>query len=183
MWPTLLSAPWGVFLGWWWIRSLGAARTVERESLSSILSYRVALHLGTALLVLPWHRGPRLWPGSIALLVTALVLECAGIAFAIWARETLGKLWSGTITLKEGHHVVRAGPYRLARHPIYTGLGLALAAVALARGDLPALAGFVLFALALARKIQLEERLLERQFGDEYREYRRQVRAVIPFIL
>jgi protein-S-isoprenylcysteine O-methyltransferase Ste14 len=107
----------------------------------------------------------------------------AGVAFAIWAREHLGKLWSGTITLKEGHRIVQSGPYRLARHPIYTGILTGVVGVVLARGDLASLLALVLFALGVARKIAIEEKLLGSRFGEEYAAYRKKVRAIIPFIL
>ncbi len=70
--------------------------------------------------------GPWLWIG------TALV--AAGLGFAVAARAYLGRNWSGTVTLKQGHELIRTGPYRLVRHPIYTGMLLAFVGTAMARG-------------------------------------------------
>ena len=64
------------------------------------------------------------------------ILCIAGLAFCVWARATLGRNWSGTITLKEGHELIERGPYRLVRHPIYTGLLAMFLATALAFGHL-----------------------------------------------
>jgi protein-S-isoprenylcysteine O-methyltransferase Ste14 len=182
--PWLFMAPWMLFGAWWLVRSLGTARTETRESHVSRLTHAIFLGGGTLLLVV--HLQPlerRLWPPSLALAWTGLGLEVAGVAFAISAREHLGKLWSGTITLKEGHRIVQSGPYRLARHPIYTGILTGVVGVVLARGDLASLLALVLFALGVARKIAIEEKLLGSRFGEEYAAYRKKVRAIIPFIL
>ena len=180
----LLMAPWMVFGAWWLARALGTARTETRESQVSRLTHAVFLGGGTLLLVqrfAPLER--RLWPPSPALAYAGLALEIGGVAFAIWAREHLGKLWSGTITLKQGHRIVKSGPYRWARHPIYTGILTGVVGVVLARGDLAAVLALALFALGIARKIAIEEKLLSGRFGDEYALYRAEVRAIIPFIL
>jgi protein-S-isoprenylcysteine O-methyltransferase Ste14 len=184
MWHWLFIAPWLVFGAWWLVRSLGTARTETRESHVSRLTHAIFLGGGGILLAVPVATlQHRLWHSSPALAYVGLGLELLGIGFAIWAREHLGKLWSGTVTLKEGHHIVQSGPYRLARHPIYTGLLTAVIGVALARGDLAAVLAVVLFAIGIARKIAIEEKLLGGRFGDEYAAYRRKVRAIIPFIL
>jgi protein-S-isoprenylcysteine O-methyltransferase Ste14 len=185
MWHWLFVGPWIVFALWWIVRAFGAARTEKRESAASRLGYGVVLIAGVVLMAHRWHGvlATRLWPPSYALACVALAMEVGGIAFAIWAREHLGRLWSGTITLKQDHRIVRSGPYRLARHPIYTGILFGLSGVALVRGDVASLAAMVLFVAGIARKIVLEERLLVAHFGDEYRDYRRQVRALIPFVL
>ena len=83
-----------------------------------------------------------------------------GFGFAWWARLTLGRLWSGFITLKEGHHIVDHGPYGIVRHPIYTGILLAIVATAL---DDPSFYAFAMAAAILAAlfaKAWAEERFL-----------------------
>jgi len=60
-------------------------------------------------------------------------LVAIGLIFAGWARAHLAGNWSGTVTLKQDHSLTRSGPYRLARHPIYTGLLLAILGSALLR--------------------------------------------------
>lgn len=184
-WHRLFLAPWLLFAAWWLVRAFGAAPAERKESLGSRLSHVALLVAGGVLLAMHFHGllGHRWWRPSRTLAWACFGIEVLGLAFAIWARETLGRLWSGTVTLKQDHRVVRTGPYRLARHPIYTGILVALAAIVLVRADLSSLGGFVLIALGIARKIAIEETLLTGHFGDEYRAYRREVRAIIPFIL
>src|SRR5947209_4962068 len=124
----LFAVPWLVFAAWWVVRSFGTARTEVRESHRERATHALLVGAGTLILVVtPEPLRRRLWPSSMPLLVGALALEVAGIAFAIWAREHLGRFWSGSVTLKEEHRIVQSGPYQLARHPIYTGILAALA--------------------------------------------------------
>jgi protein-S-isoprenylcysteine O-methyltransferase Ste14 len=106
-----------------------------------------------------------------------------GLGFAVWARVHLGRNWSNTVTLKRDHDLVRGGPYRLARHPIYTGALVAVLGTAIARGEWRGLLASAIVFAALWRKLGIEEKLLEEVFGDKYRSYRREVRALIPFVL
>ena len=62
-------------------------------------------------------------------------VQIAGLTLAVLARRYLGRNWSGTVTLKRGHELICAGPYRYVRHPIYTGLLLAFVGSALARNE------------------------------------------------
>jgi protein-S-isoprenylcysteine O-methyltransferase Ste14 len=125
----------------------------------------------------------RLWPPSLLVVLAGFGLTVVGVAFAIWARETLGRYWSGTITLKEGHRVIKTGPYSLARHPIYTGVLVAFVGMALARRDIASFVGVALIAVGMVRKIVIEEKLLSEHFGSEYLAYKQQVKTIIPFIL
>src|SRR6185312_13977721 len=107
----------------------------------------------------------------------------AGIAIAIWARRILGTNWSALVTLKEGHTLIRRGPYAYVRHPIYSGILLAAAGTFLA--VLPTLQGIISFCLLFVGfrlKSRLEERVLSQQFPDEYPQYFREVKALVPFI-
>src|SRR4029077_14329128 len=70
---------------------------------------------------LPYPLDGRIIPQTEATAWIGAVLCIAGLAFSVWARVTLGRNWSATITLKEGHELIERGPYRLVRHPIYTG--------------------------------------------------------------
>ncbi|MDB5396866.1 MAG: hypothetical protein JWM91_4372 [Rhodospirillales bacterium] len=107
----------------------------------------------------------------------------AGLGFSIRARRYLGRNWSGTITLKEDHELIRTGPCGWVRHPIYTGLLLAFVGSAAALGQWRGLAAVGLAIVAFLLKIRLEERWMIEAFGDTYRLYRSEVRALIPFVL
>ncbi|HXQ79928.1 MAG TPA: isoprenylcysteine carboxylmethyltransferase family protein [Opitutaceae bacterium] len=112
------------------------------------------------------------------------IMTCAaGLALAIWARHTLGRNWSGTPTIKEGHELVENGPYRLVRHPIYTGILVAVAGTGIGSGQVKHL--FILgAALALLwAKLRIEEGLMLRQFPHAYPGYMKRTKALIPFVV
>ena len=131
---------------------------------------------------LPAFFAPRFIPVAPIWQRVGLALTILGLAFAVWARIHLGRFWSGRVTLKEDHKLIRSGPYAFVRHPIYTGLLTAGSGTVLARGTLAALVGLALIGLAFWMKIRAEENLLTSHFGETYREYRRQVAALIPFL-
>src|SRR5215469_9647828 len=82
-------------------------------------------------------------PASAIVWLIGLFLPMVGIGISIWARLTLGANWSGVVTLKKDHELIRSGLYRWIRHPIYTGILLAVIGTALARGHLRGWLGFV----------------------------------------
>lgn len=113
---------------------------------------------------------------------TGLGLTFLGLAFAVWARLSIGRNWSGYIELKEGHQLIRSGPYAIVRHPIYSGFMLATLGTAIAFGDWSGLVAFVLIVGAWGYKATLEENALIEKFGSEYEEYRRRVKQLVPFV-
>jgi protein-S-isoprenylcysteine O-methyltransferase Ste14 len=184
MWPWLFEAPWAVFGLWWLVRAFSTARTARAENPRQRVAVIFLIGMGVLFFMMPPEPLRRqLWWPSTPLLCVALAVETAGIAFAIVAREYLGSMWSGRVTLKEDHRIVQSGPYRIVRHPIYTGVLTAVLGAVLARGNLAALAAFVFIAVGLARKIVAEEALLREHFGAAYDDYRKKVAAIIPFIL
>jgi protein-S-isoprenylcysteine O-methyltransferase Ste14 len=98
----------------------------------------------------------------------------------MWARIHIGKYWSGSVSLHEGHQLIRTGPYARIRHPIYTGILLALAGVILLDGRYIALAAFALFLAGLTVKAKMEEALLSGEFGAAFDEHRRQTGFFLP---
>jgi protein-S-isoprenylcysteine O-methyltransferase Ste14 len=125
----------------------------------------------------------RFLPDVYGLQEVGLVLTIAGCLFATWARLTLGGNWSGRVSLMAGHELITNGPYKLARHPIYTGLLLALAGTALAIGEWRCVLGVAVILIAFLVKMSHEEMLLLQAFPDQYPEYRRRVKALIPGLL
>ena len=121
-------------------------------------------------------------PATAAVEWAGLAVTLAGVAFAIWARVTLGANWSGVITIKEGHTLVRRGPYRIVRHPIYTGILVALAGTALTRGWLHSILALPVCAFGFWLKSVTEEQFMVEQFGAEYLQYRHEVRGLAPFL-
>lgn len=122
--------------------------------------------------------GPRWWPP-----VAGLVVFAAGLAIRVWAIRTLGRFFIYTVRVEEDHRVVEDGPYRLIRHPSYTGLLMAALGVGIALGNwlsvaaclLPALIGFSI-------RLVGEERLLAAELGEPYRAYMARTKRLIPGI-
>jgi protein-S-isoprenylcysteine O-methyltransferase Ste14 len=132
------------------------------------------------------------WRGSLTMPVTprdtplgiiAVALVLAGVGFAVWARLTLGANWSGlVVTMKQGHELIQNGPYAIVRHPIYTGILLAMIGTALTRGILAGYIGVAAGLVAIMIRIKIEEQLMSERFGDAYQIYRRRARKLVPFV-
>jgi len=122
-----------------------------------------------------------LWPEPAALKWSLLVLVAVGFGFCWWARLHLGRLWSGFVTLKEDHRIVDTGPYRLVRHPIYTGVIFSALMTALIKSTPVALLGFLLVATGFWLTARIEETFLRGQLGAEaYDAYSRKVPMLVP---
>ena len=182
-----LNLAWTLWAFLWLVTAAWSARSVAREALHSRLAVSVLLAIGFYLLLasnrLPARFAPRFVPVGLIWQRIGLALTISGLGFAVWARIHLGRYWSGRVTLKEDHKLIRSGPYAFVRHPIYTGLLTAGIGTVLARGTLAALVGLALMSVAFWMKIRAEENLLTNHFGDTYREYRREVAALIPFLI
>ena len=173
---------WGVsWLGAsWWTGATEKSVGIRRE-----IGYRAVLGLGGLLFALPAHRYEgtlRLWHvGFIEAWVCAAVMV-VGFAFCWWARLHLGRLWSGQITRKADHRVVDTGPYGIVRHPIYTGILLAVLATLVAKGTILSIVGAALLTTGLWMKARMEEEWLRSELGAEaYDAYRRRVPMLVPF--
>jgi protein-S-isoprenylcysteine O-methyltransferase Ste14 len=181
-----IPALWIAWLLYWWIAAYGAKANQRKESVPSRLTHVIPLLI--AVWLLASSRVPiamlntPIVSRSIALFACGAILTAAGLAFSVWARVHLAGNWSGSVTLKQDHTLVRDGPYRYARHPIYTGLLVALIGSAIARDEWRGVLAVALAFVALWRKLGIEEQWLTEIFGDEYRRYRREVRALIPFV-
>jgi protein-S-isoprenylcysteine O-methyltransferase Ste14 len=182
----VISLTWLGWLVYWIAASRNVKAVAETASWQSRLIYSVPLFVAAVLLA-DRHLGPLLnthlvaHTRTVAWLGAALTL--AGIAFAIWARVVLGGNWSGQVTVKEGHELIRTGPYALARHPIYTGLALAIAGSALAGGELRGLIALILVVASFVYKMRIEERLMRQTFGAAYDAYAREVKALVPYVI
>ena len=125
----------------------------------------------------------QLLPYSLAQYWIGAAVATAGLAFSVWARVHLGKFWSGNVTLKPGHRLIRSGPYALVRHPIYTGILLAMLGTALALDQFRGVLALVIATQAFVRKLRIEEHWLTEELGSEYVQYRREVKALVPGII
>ena len=165
----------------WAIRSKPVQR---RESVSSRLAYSVVTIAGFYAMF--GRRVPGVWLHAVLLSstpwteITGVAVTAAGLGFAIWARAYLGGNWSGAVTVKVGHELIRTGPYRWVRHPIYSGFLLGLLGTALVSGQVRGLVAVVLVYAGFKIKSRLEERVMRGVFGTQYDEYSRTTGAIIP---
>jgi protein-S-isoprenylcysteine O-methyltransferase Ste14 len=185
-WSLALRTAYGLsalFALSWTIAAIWASRAAARPADGSQALYQLLTVAGFVLLF-GWWRFPtlQLWvlPEPIQWLMVGLV--AAGFAFCWWARLHLGRLWSGSVTRKEGHRIVDTGPYRFVRHPIYTGLILAPFALAALKGDAITLTGAVVLTIGWWVKARLEERFLRQELGAAaYDAYAARTPMLIPF--
>lgn len=183
----LFQAVWFAWAAYWLVSSYSASAPKRVQSPGARLLHRAELILAFALLTFPelgygWL-GRRIVPWSEALFVAGAAMLVAGIGLAVWARVHLGRNWSGNVTLKPGHRLIRSGPYSLVRHPIYTGILLAVIGSAVAEDQYRAVLAVAVVAQAFVRKLRIEERWLTEEFGDEYARYRREVKALVPGVV
>lgn len=182
----LVVAAW---IGWeiyWGLAARGVKRAVSKEPLASRLLVVAALLLCFVFLLVPnWIAGffaqPFLPQGGLFFYI-GFALLLGGMVLTAWARRTLGRNWSGRVTIKEDHELVTTGPYGLVRHPIYTGALLAIIGTAVALGATGGLVSIALILAVFIRKIRLEEQVLGEHFGEKYAEYKKQTSALIPFL-
>lgn len=165
---------------------LTAKPDARTQSLDSRLLEMGLSFLAFCLVFTSYFRsGWRAWsfvPNSDAAGAVGLLMVLFGIAFSIWARLQLGGNWSGAVTIKEGHTLVCRGPYTIVRHPIYSGLLLALLGVALIVGEVRCLLGVGVLFLSFWLKSRMEERFMLEQFDGDYRHYQQKVKALIPYV-
>jgi protein-S-isoprenylcysteine O-methyltransferase Ste14 len=185
----VFAAMWLGWLACWGLFSLSVKTTARRESPCSRFSYIIPLSIAAILLAAPVLDIPLL--GERFLLESAarvwgaigIVITLSGLLFTVWARVHLGRNWSGTVTIKEGHELITSGPYRFVRHPIYTGLLLAFIGQTIAVGQWRGMLAVVLATYSFWRKLRIEERWMREHFGSAYDAYSQRVSALIPFIL
>jgi protein-S-isoprenylcysteine O-methyltransferase Ste14 len=182
-----IAGLWVAWIVYWWASSRNVKTTVRHESVPSRLAHVIPLAIGAWMIGASRMPGGvftgRLLPASVWIFFAGVIIVAAGLGFTVWARIHLGRNWSGTVTLKEGHELIVTGPYRFVRHPIYSGLLLAFVGSAIARGEWRGVAAVALAFAALWGKLKLEERWLGEAFGEAYARYRAEVAALIPFVL
>lgn len=122
-------------------------------------------------------------PDTGAIALVAAILCVLGLLFCLWARATIGRNWSGIVTLKENHELIIRGPYALVRHPIYTGLLAMFVATALVSGYFAGILASGIVFVSFWIKLGDEEKVMLKQFPDQYPAYQQRVKRMIPFVL
>jgi protein-S-isoprenylcysteine O-methyltransferase Ste14 len=168
---------WGAFALYWLLAALTAKHGTPRRARRTR-----GLLLVAALVLARVFRSADLAVHNTPLRATGMFLLVCGLAFAVWARIYLGRNWGMPMTQKDEPELVTAGPYSRVRHPIYSGLLLAILGTALAT-NLYWLFALVAFAVYFTYSAKVEERQLLASFPAAYPAYKARTKMLIPFVL
>jgi len=183
-----ILALWLVFIVYWGISALGAKRSVR----GAVWWRHVIVRLVMAVLIVIAVKVPTIrhalqaalhqQPGNMLVQAIGALLVALGIAFAIAARVHIGRNWGMPMSRTQDPELVTGGPYALVRHPIYTGVLVALLGSVIGYGLvwLPALLLSALYFIYSARR---EEALMCEQFPEQYPAYMRRTKMLLPFVL
>jgi protein-S-isoprenylcysteine O-methyltransferase Ste14 len=175
---------WLVMAGVWLVLSFWRKSVKKRETAEERIRHIAPMLIGFWLLfgrtrtvgwleqiVIPRTQGV-LWSG--------VLLAALGAAISIWARMVLGSNWSGVVTVKQDHELIRKGPYRWVRHPIYTGMLVGFLGTALVEGRLRGWVGLALVVVTFYFKARREERFLRQEFGAGFEAHARSTGMFLP---
>jgi len=190
-WPTLSFALvmfcWFAFAAVFLIQKRPSSAPDKKRDRGSWIG--VLVQGGGYALVWAWHRRPfsSIVPMSetaeIIMVIITVVISFGSVLMVLAAMRVLGKEWSLTARLVEGHNLITTGPYKFVRHPIYTGmLGMLLATGLAISYWMALLLGAVIFAIGTAIRVRSEEKLLREAFGTQFESYAQRVPAVIPYL-
>jgi protein-S-isoprenylcysteine O-methyltransferase Ste14 len=185
VWIEMRAVEFAFAVGWaaFWLYWLVAAFSMKRGRVpwSRELGIRALIVVVVVILVRSGafrHRGLNNDPWLAGL---GLVLFALGLGFAIWARIHLGRNWGTPMTQKDEPELVTSGPYRLVRHPIYSGILIAGIGTAVAL-NWTWLTAVILAGIYFGYSATVEERYMTEQFPDTYPTYKRSTKMLVPFV-
>jgi|SRR5579875_228703 len=192
-WNTGWPAPWAgnaITIAWvatalhFLISALRANRIKRREAIGARVVDRVLLLGGYVLL---FAQVPLLVNQNLHFIAPGRTLEIAGVVLTYlglgltnWSRARLGRYWSGVVALKQEHRLIQSGPYRVVRHPLYSGIILAAIGMALSVTTWSSIGGVVLLTACFERRAHKEDALLAAEFGAEFEIYRQRTGRLVP---
>jgi protein-S-isoprenylcysteine O-methyltransferase Ste14 len=178
----LASLLWNTLMVVWVLLWFGMKRAKKLETPWEMTQHVVPVVLGFWLLFGSGWRGLNVQfpPQTPGVLWAGLGLTALGVGTSIWARLSLGANWSGVVTLKKEHELVRKGLYRWIRHPIYTGILVGFIGTAMIKGDLRGWLGFAIVWLTFYFKARREEKFLRQEFGEGFEEHTRNTGMFLP---
>lgn len=174
---SVVFSVWAVFWIYWLIAAVGAKQSVRTSRFR-----RPGLLLLVGVVLLRVFKTGTLAVNSPILQVVGLILFASGLGLAVWARIYLGRNWGMPMTERAEPGLVTSGPYRFVRHPIYSGLLLALLGTALAT-SLYWLIALALLGAYFIYSATVEERLMATSFPTDYASYKAHTKMLIPFVL
>lgn len=188
--PIFASIFWGAFAAWilpeviaWRVkRSADSSKTRDQGSLNLIvILWWIGIALDFALsLLLP--QASILWKRT-SLFFAGVCLMTLGMALRWYSAAILGKYFTFDVAIQGGQALIETGPYRLIRHPSYSGALVSLAGFGLALGNWAGLAaGLCCLGSAYAYRIPVEEAALASALGDGYTQYMKRTRRLVPFL-
>ncbi len=178
---NLLGIFWLIFILYWLVSAIGVKKNIRTKEWRKNAAIRIMLIVVMIILLQInsfWKFG---YQFSYAVQIIGVILCAIGLSFAIWARRDLGRNWSGTPSMKEDHELITSGPYHFVRHPIYTGILLALFGSVLAGGILYLMI-FIICCINFLYRIPVEEKYMQQLFPNEYPEYKKKTKTLILFI-
>jgi protein-S-isoprenylcysteine O-methyltransferase Ste14 len=172
-------------LGVYWLITAAGTKKVAVNENTGLRALRLAIIVVLfVLLGTNWLRigvlGSRFVPWQSWIIWIGVALSGAGVGLAIWARWRLGRNWSDKVVLKVDHELIRNGPYRYLRHPIYTGVLVALAGTALVIGEWRGVVAVILMGLNYYIKATREEKILAASFGEAFAEHKKRTGFFLP---
>jgi protein-S-isoprenylcysteine O-methyltransferase Ste14 len=180
----LVGAAWTAFAAFWLVEGVKAKRAETREGAGERFAHVLLMAAAFYLVAFSDSRlgklnerfmGQRRWLADLGVAVVFV-----GVGFAIWARHHIGRYWSARVSIVTEHKLIRTGPYGRVRHPIYTGILMALAGTALVLGEYRGLVGFGIAFFGFVTKARKEEAYLAARFGREFAEHRRRTGFLLP---
>lgn len=186
LYESFFPVIWIAFLIYWRIKAVDTKTTQRLEPAASGILRLLAILI--AVVLLSTTRIPvrwlyiQLWPAGFWPFWLGAAVTVAGLLFAIWARVHLGRNWSSSVTIKEGHELITSGPYAMARHPIYTGILTGFLGTVIALSQMRGLIAFVLIFLVLWLKLRREEQWMRSQFGETYAAYAHKTASLVPYL-
>jgi protein-S-isoprenylcysteine O-methyltransferase Ste14 len=178
---------WAVFIIYWTVSARSAKKNLDVDNpWRQSATLRMFITVGVIVLITllysyQWFGFDYRQRPGFTTQGTGAVLCFAGISLAIWARRHLGANWSIMPSIKEGHALVTSGPYRFVRHPIYTGMLAAIFGSALVGGAVWFLIFIVVGAMFVWR-VKVEEKIMMQLFPQQYPEYKKRTKALVPFV-
>lgn len=185
---VLIALFWIIWLLYWGISAIGVKRSISNKRRGIGIGIRLVI----AILVLSFLRFPFLnhyvfafdsdqFYNNPNVALLGVIIATCGFILAIWARICLGKNWGQPMSLKEKPDLVTKGPYAYIRHPIYTGIIIAMLGTIFA-STIFWIFPFIFLTIYFIYSLKIEEKDMIRQFPKEYSAYIKRTKALIPLI-